>query len=101
MLGERRKRPAHGRPVQPRTPNGRRHGWRAPRRQYRFWPARADERPPGPPRPAAAADKEAAIRCYAKVGFRPVGVPRRYERGNDGRYRDGLLMDLLADEFIE
>ena len=47
-----------------------------------------------------AADNEAAIRCYAKVGFRPVGVMRRYERGSDGTWHDGLLMDLLADEFI-
>jgi aminoglycoside 6'-N-acetyltransferase len=45
-----------------------------------------------------AADNEAAIRCYAKVGFRPVGVMRRYERGPDGTWHDGLLMDLLAGE---
>ncbi|HZQ75734.1 MAG TPA: GNAT family protein [Acidimicrobiia bacterium] len=48
-----------------------------------------------------AADNEAAIRCYAKVGFRPVGVMRRYERGPDGSWHDALLMDLLADEFVE
>ena len=48
-----------------------------------------------------AADNEAAIRCYAKVGFRPVGVMRRYEQGPDGSWHDGLLMDLLADELIE
>ena len=47
-----------------------------------------------------AADNEAAIRCYAKVGFRPVGVMRRYERGPDGTWHDGLLMDLLNDQFI-
>ena len=45
-----------------------------------------------------AAGNEAAIRCYSKVGFRPVGVMRRYERGLDGTWHDGLLMDLLADE---
>ncbi|MCU0687596.1 MAG: GNAT family N-acetyltransferase [Polyangiaceae bacterium] len=45
-----------------------------------------------------AADNAAAIRCYAKAGFKPVGVMRRYERGNDGTWHDGLLMDLLADE---
>ncbi|MEU8662402.1 GNAT family N-acetyltransferase [Actinoplanes philippinensis] len=45
-----------------------------------------------------AADNEAAIRCYAKVGFRPVGVMRRYERGPDGAWHDGLLMDLLAED---
>lgn len=47
-----------------------------------------------------AADNEAAIRCYAKVGFRPVGVLRRYEQGPDGEWHDGLLMDLLAEELI-
>jgi aminoglycoside 6'-N-acetyltransferase len=45
-----------------------------------------------------AADNAAAIACYAKVGFRPVGVMRRYERGPDGTWHDGLLMDLLAGE---
>lgn len=45
-----------------------------------------------------AADNAAAIRCYTKVGFRPVGIMRRYERGTDGTWHDGLLMDLLADE---
>lgn len=46
-----------------------------------------------------AADNEAAIRCYAAVGFRPVGVMRRYERDADGRgWHDGLLMELLAEE---
>jgi aminoglycoside 6'-N-acetyltransferase len=47
-----------------------------------------------------AADNHAAVRTYEKVGFRPVGVMRRYERGPDGRWHDGLLMDLLADELI-
>ena len=45
-----------------------------------------------------AADNHAAIRCYTKVGFRPVGVRRRSERGSDGTWHDALLMDLLADE---
>lgn len=48
-----------------------------------------------------AADNAAAIRSYGKVGFRPVGVMRRYERGADGTWHDNLLMDLLADELIE
>jgi aminoglycoside 6'-N-acetyltransferase len=39
-----------------------------------------------------------AIRCYEKVGFRPVGVMRRYERGPGGVFRDGLLMDLLSED---
>ena len=43
-----------------------------------------------------AADNHRAVRCYEKVGFRPVGVMRRYERGADGTWHDGLLMDLLA-----
>lgn len=44
------------------------------------------------------AHNQRAIRCYEKVGFRPVGVVRRYQRGDDGSWHDGLLMDLLADE---
>lgn len=39
-----------------------------------------------------------AIASYRKVGFRDVGVMRRYERANDGNWRDGLLMDLLAED---
>jgi aminoglycoside 6'-N-acetyltransferase len=46
-----------------------------------------------------AAGNERAIRAYERVGFRPVGVMRQYERGPDGGWRDGLLMDLLATEF--
>ncbi|WP_035844649.1 GNAT family N-acetyltransferase [Kitasatospora azatica] len=45
-----------------------------------------------------AADNLAAIRCYTKVGFRPVGIMRRHERGADGQWHDSLLMDLLAEE---
>lgn len=45
-----------------------------------------------------AADNAAAIRCYRKVGFRPVGIMRQYERGPDGSWHDGLLLDLLAEE---
>lgn len=39
-----------------------------------------------------------AVRAYEKVGFRPVGVMRKYERGPDGVWRDSLLMDMLAEE---
>ena len=39
-----------------------------------------------------------AIASYRKVGFKDVGVMRRYERTNDGTWRDSLLMDLLAEE---
>lgn len=47
--------------------------------------------------PAVA--NKAAIKAYEKVGFRPVGVMRRYERDPDGRgWHDSLLMELLAEE---
>jgi aminoglycoside 6'-N-acetyltransferase len=39
-----------------------------------------------------------AVRCYESVGFRPVGIMRQYERGADGVFHDGLLMDLLAED---
>ena len=48
-----------------------------------------------------AADNDAAIRAYAKVGFRPVGITRRSERGPDGTWHDALLMDLLAEELAD
>jgi aminoglycoside 6'-N-acetyltransferase len=48
-----------------------------------------------------AADNGAAIAAYAKVGFRPVGLMRRYEGDLDGSWHDGLLMDLLADQLID
>jgi aminoglycoside 6'-N-acetyltransferase len=43
---------------------------------------------------------EAAIACYRKVGFKPVGVMREYQRDSSGEWQDGLLMDLLADELV-
>jgi aminoglycoside 6'-N-acetyltransferase len=45
-----------------------------------------------------AADNAVAIRCYERVGFRRVGVMRAYERGPDGAWHDGLLLDLLHGE---
>jgi aminoglycoside 6'-N-acetyltransferase len=46
-----------------------------------------------------AADNVAAIRAYTAVGFRSVGLMRRYERDALGQeWHDGLLMDLLAEE---
>jgi aminoglycoside 6'-N-acetyltransferase len=42
-------------------------------------------------------ENERAIRAYEAVGFRRVGVMRRYERGPDGRWRDGLLMELIVE----
>lgn len=49
--------------------------------------------------PAAANTR--AIAAYRKVGFKPVGIMRRYERGPDGTWRDALLMDLLAEELVD
>jgi aminoglycoside 6'-N-acetyltransferase len=43
-------------------------------------------------------ENERAIRCYEAVGFKRVGVMRRYERDPDGGWRDNLLLDLLAEE---
>jgi aminoglycoside 6'-N-acetyltransferase len=45
-------------------------------------------------------ENERAIAAYAKVGFKPVGVLRRSERAPDGRWRDGLQMDMLAEELV-
>ena len=42
----------------------------------------------------------AAIACYAKAGFKPVGILRKYSRDRHGEWHDGLLMDLLAAELI-
>jgi len=47
-----------------------------------------------------SARNAAAIRCYEKVGFRPVGVMREYECLDGRVWRDGLLMDLLARELL-
>ena len=46
-----------------------------------------------------SATNERAIATYTKVGFRPIGRMRRSERGPDGTFHDGLLMDLLREEF--
>ena len=45
-----------------------------------------------------AAHNSNAIKAYERVGFKPVGVMRKYERGVDGTWHDGLLMDMLAEE---
>jgi len=47
-----------------------------------------------------AVENERAIHVYEKVGFRRVGVMRRYERHSDGEWHDGLLMELLAEELV-
>jgi aminoglycoside 6'-N-acetyltransferase len=43
-----------------------------------------------------AVGNERAIRSYAAVGFKPVGVLRCYERNPDGGWNNGLLMDLVV-----
>ena len=45
-------------------------------------------------------DNARAIRAYEKVGFKPVGIRRRYERGDDGTWHDNLLMDLVPEELM-
>ncbi|GAA4297166.1 hypothetical protein GCM10023178_00160 [Actinomadura luteofluorescens] len=42
-----------------------------------------------------------AIRSYEKVGCRPVGVMRPYERDIDGTWHDLLLTDLLSNELAD
>ncbi len=42
----------------------------------------------------------AAIKAYEKAGFKPVGVMRQAERDvGGGGWHDGLLMELLAEEW--
>jgi aminoglycoside 6'-N-acetyltransferase len=45
-----------------------------------------------------AAHNQRAIRSYQRVGFRPVGIMRQYERSPAGTYHDALLMDLLKQD---
>lgn len=46
-----------------------------------------------------AAENARAVAAYAKAGFRPVGVMRRYWWDHvEERWADGLLMDVLAEE---
>jgi aminoglycoside 6'-N-acetyltransferase len=47
-----------------------------------------------------AATNERAIRVYESVGFKRVGIMRNYERGVDGEWHDGLLLDLLRNELV-
>jgi aminoglycoside 6'-N-acetyltransferase len=46
-----------------------------------------------------AVENARAIHVYEKLGFRPVGVLRRYERVDDEVWRDALLMELLGEDF--
>jgi len=47
-----------------------------------------------------AADNEVAIRVYERVGFKPVGRMRQYQRTADGTWADGLLMEMLSSELV-
>lgn len=42
-----------------------------------------------------AVNNERAIAVFRKVGFREVGVMRRYERRADGNWGDNVLLELL------
>lgn len=45
-----------------------------------------------------AAHNAAAIACYSKAGFKPVGVMRLAERDADGRgWHDALMMELVVE----
>jgi aminoglycoside 6'-N-acetyltransferase len=45
-----------------------------------------------------AAHNAAAIRCYSKAGFSPVGVMRLAERDADGKgWHDALMMELVVE----
>jgi hypothetical protein len=50
------------------------------------------------PRSSPSVENERAIRSYAAVGFKPVGVLRSYGRNPEGGWHDGLLMDLIVLE---
>jgi aminoglycoside 6'-N-acetyltransferase len=45
-----------------------------------------------------AASNLRAIHAYERVGFRKVGVMRQYERGADGQWHDGVMMELLKED---
>ena len=45
-----------------------------------------------------AASNAAAIGCYTRAGFRPVGVMRLAERDADGKgWHDSLMMELVVE----
>lgn len=47
-----------------------------------------------------AAENEAAVRAYRKLGFRDVRVLHRYQRMADGSLADALLMEMLTEELV-
>jgi aminoglycoside 6'-N-acetyltransferase len=48
-----------------------------------------------------AAHNTRAIKAYRRLGFRPVGIMRKYELGPSGEWHDGLLMELLAEDLAD
>jgi aminoglycoside 6'-N-acetyltransferase len=46
-----------------------------------------------------AAENARAVHVYERLGFRRVGVLRKYERVEDGAWRDALLLELLEADF--
>jgi aminoglycoside 6'-N-acetyltransferase len=69
-------------------------GWDALRSMARFLFARGHHRVTIDP----GAHNARAIRSCERAGFRAVGILRQYERDPDGKWHDGLLMDLLASD---
>jgi aminoglycoside 6'-N-acetyltransferase len=47
-----------------------------------------------------AASNARAIKCYEKLGYRPVGILRQNEMSPDGSFRDTLLMDLVTGDLV-
>ena len=45
-------------------------------------------------------ENETSIACFRKAGFQSVGVVRECLRDPSGVWKDGLLLDLLAKEFV-
>lgn len=45
-----------------------------------------------------ASENERAVKTFSRVGFRGVGVMRKYERDRGGDWHDCLLMDLLEPD---
>lgn len=73
----------------------------SPRAQKNGTGAVRDDQPRGRHRLVIdpAADNEPTIRCYPTVGFRPVGIMRRYEGDANGiGWHDGPLREFLAED---
>ena len=48
-----------------------------------------------------AASNQRAIRCYEAIGFKRIGIARKYEWAADNSgWRDGLLLDCLPEDLV-